>query len=410
MGAPHEARYSRSARVLHRLAFASPAAQRGLADLEDRLFAGRLAAVTVERPVFLTGVPRAGTTLLLELLNALPSFVSHTYRDLPFLFAPLLQDALTRKFRRPGAAFPRAHGDGMTVGLDSPEAFEEVFWRAFWPERYRGGRIEPWTADDAEARPEFGRFLARHLRKLAALRALPPTLPPTLPRTLPPTLPPETAGRPRRARYLSKNHANLARLPLLARLFPDAALLVPFREPLAQTASLLRAHLAFERIHAAEPFSRRYMRDLGHYEFGANLKPLTFGGRRPPRRSPRKGANGPDGAPDPPAARRRLREEARSPDYWLRYWRDAYAEALRGPADRIAFSDYDRCCAASGPALRRLADRLGIPAPEADRLAAAGLRFRSPNPCPDDFAARASPSLVGEARAIHRELLSRSVT
>lgn len=406
MGAPHEARYSRSARLLHRLAFASPAAQRGLADLEDRLFAGRLAAVTVERPVFLAGVPRAGTTLLLELLGALPSFVSHTYRDLPFLFAPLLQDALTRKFRRPGAAFPRAHGDGMTVGLDSPEAFEEVFWRAFWPERYRGGRIEPWTADDAEARPEFGRFLAGHLRKLAALRAPPPTLP----RTLPPTLPPETAGRPRRARYLSKNHANLARLPLLARLFPDAALLVPFREPLAQTASLLRAHLAFERIHAAEPFSRRYMRDLGHYEFGANLKPLTFGGRRPPRRSPRKGANGPDGAPDPPAARRRLREEARSPDYWLRYWRDAYAEALRGPADRIAFSDYDRCCAASGPALRRLADRLGIPAPEADRLAAAGLRFRSPNPCPDDFAARASPSLVGEARAIHRELLSRSVT
>ena len=395
MGAPHEARYSRSARLLHRLAFASPAAQRGLADLEERLFAGRLAAVTVERPVFVAGVPRAGTTLLLELLGALPSFVSHAYRDLPFLFAPLLQDALTRRFRRPGAAFPRAQGDGMTVGFDSPEAFEEILWRAFWPERYRGDRIGPWTADDAEARPEFGRFLAAHLRKLAALRALPPTLPPTLP--------PETARRARRARYLSKNHANLARLPLLARLFPDAALLVPFRAPLAQAASLLRTHLAFERIHAAEPFSRRYMRDLGHYEFGANLKPLTFGARRPPR-------NGPNGAPDAPAARRRLREEARSADYWLRYWRDAYAEALRGPADRIAFSDYDRCCAAPGPALRRLADRLGLPGPEADRLAADGLRFRSPNPPPDDFAARVSPSLVGEARAIHRELVSRSVT
>ena len=399
MGAPHEARYSRSARLLHRLAFASPAAQRGLADLEDRLFAGRLAAITVERPVFLAGVPRAGTTLLLELLGALPSFVSHTYRDLPFLFAPLLQDALTRRFRRPGAAFPRAHGDGMTVGLDSPEAFEEVFWRAFWPERYRGGRIGPWTADDAGARPEFGRFLAGHLRKLAALRAPAP----------------ETAGRPGRpgrpgspcrVRYLSKNHANLARLPLLARLFPDAILLVPFREPLAQAASLLRAHLAFERIHAAEPFSRRYMRDLGHYEFGANLKPLTFEGRPPARRG------GPNGAADAPPAPgpRPLREDARTPDYWLRCWRDAYAEALRGPADRIAFSDYDRCCAASGPALRRLADRLGIPAPEADRLAADGLRFRAPNPPPDDFAARASPSLVGEARAIHRELVSRSVT
>ena len=386
MGAPHEARYSAPARLLHRLAFASPAAQRGLADLEDRLFARRLATVTVERPVFLAGVPRAGTTLLLELLAALPSFVSHAYRDLPFLFAPLLQDALTGRFRRPGAAFPRAHGDGMTVGFDSPEAFEEVLWRAFWPERYRGDRIGPWTADDADARPEFRKFLAAHLRKLAALRAPAP----------------ESAGSPRRARYLSKNHANLARLPLLARLFPDAALLVPFREPLAQAASLLRAHLTFERIHAAEPFSRRYMRDLGHYEFGANLKPLTFGGRPPP-------GSGPNGAPPAPGPRP-LREDARTPDYWLRCWRDAYAEALRGPAGRIAFSDYDRCCAASGPALRRLADRLGIPAPEADRLAADGLRFRAPNPPPDDFAARASPSLVGEARAIHRELVSRSVT
>lgn len=355
------------------------------------MFARRPAAVTVERPVFLTGVPRAGTTLLLELLGRLPSFVCHTYRDLPFLFAPLLQDALTRRFRRSGAEFPRAHGDGMTVGFDSPEAFEEVFWRAFWPERYRGERIGPWAADDAEARPDFPKFLTRHLRKLAALRAPPPEGPPT------------GAGGVRRVRYLSKNHANLARLPLLARLFPDAVLLVPFREPLAQAASLLRTHLAFERIHAAEPFSRRYMRDLGHYEFGANLKPLAFRGRPSPR-------TGRIGKPDAPAARGSFREDARAPNYWLRCWRDAHAEALTGPGDRIAFSDYDRCCAASGPALRRLADRLGIPTPEADRLAASGLRFRSPNLPPDDFADRVSPSLAGETREIHRELLSRSVT
>lgn len=375
------------------MAFASPAAQRSLADLEDRLFARRLATVTVERPVFVTGVPRAGTTLLLELLGALPSFVSHTYRDLPFLLAPMLQDALTGRFRRSGGEFPRAHGDGMTVGFDSPEAFEEILWRAFWPERYRGERIGPWTADDAETRPEFGEFLTRHLRKLAALRA-PPSAPP-----------PEGAGGVRRLRYLSKNHANLARLPLLARLFPDAIFLVPFREPLAQAASLLRTHLAFERIHAAEPFSRRYMRDLGHHEFGANLKPLTFRGPASPRKRPRQQTGTPaaDGADSRP-----LREDARTPDHWLGYWRDAYAGALSVPGNRIAFSDYDRCCAAPGPALRRLADRLRIPAPEADRLAVAGLRFRAPNPPPDDFAGRATPSLADEAREVHRGLLSRS--
>lgn len=353
----------------------------------------------MERPVFLTGVPRAGTTLLLELLGALPSFVSHTYRDLPFLFAPVLQDALTRRFRRSGAEFPRAHGDGMTVGFDRPEAFEEILWRAFWPERYRGERIGPWTADDAEERPEFGEFLTRHLRKLAALRAPPPKRPAKPP--------PTGGGSRRRVRYLSKNHANLARLPLLARLFPDAVFLVPFRDPSAQAASLLRTHLAFERIHAGEPFSRRYMRDLGHYEFGANLKPLTFGSRPPPGRGRNRAPEAPAGREaDPP----RFREDARAPDYWLRYWRDAYAEALAGPADRLAFSDYDRCCAAPGPALRRLADRLGIPPPEADRLAAAGLRFRPPNPPPEDFATGVSRSLLGEIREVRGELLARSVT
>ena len=32
-----------------------------------------------------------------------------------------------------GVEIERAHGDGMTIGYDSHEAFEEVLWRAFWP-------------------------------------------------------------------------------------------------------------------------------------------------------------------------------------------------------------------------------------------------------------------------------------
>ena len=54
-------------RALHRLAFATPRAQVAIADLEDRLFRRELARVTTGSPVLVTGLPRSGTTILLEL-------------------------------------------------------------------------------------------------------------------------------------------------------------------------------------------------------------------------------------------------------------------------------------------------------------------------------------------------------
>ena len=47
--------------------------------------------------------------------------------------------------RAAGTTAERAHGDGVEVGLDSPEAFEEMLWMAFWPEHYRENAILPWS-------------------------------------------------------------------------------------------------------------------------------------------------------------------------------------------------------------------------------------------------------------------------
>ena len=125
-------RYSRLDRLLHRLAFSSFEVQKALADIEDRLCARRLVGIEIDRPVFITALPRAGTTLLLETLDSLDLFATHTYRNMPFLLVPLFWNAVTLPFRAPHVAVERAHGDGMTIGFDSPEAFEEVVWRAFW--------------------------------------------------------------------------------------------------------------------------------------------------------------------------------------------------------------------------------------------------------------------------------------
>src|SRR5262245_43286282 len=80
--------YSGMDRALHRVAFATYDVQADLADIEDRLFAAHLGSITNQRPVFITSLPRAGTTLLLECCAALDEFASHTYRDMPFVMIP----------------------------------------------------------------------------------------------------------------------------------------------------------------------------------------------------------------------------------------------------------------------------------------------------------------------------------
>lgn len=245
-------RYGFFDRLLHRFAFATTGAQRGVADLEHRLFRRELAAVTPGDPVFVTALPRAGTTALLQLLADCPPFATHTYRDMPFVLCPLLWSNMARLFPRVDAPQERAHGDGIQVSLDSPEAFEEVVWKAFWPACYRGPVIEPWArCDDAE----FVEFFTRHMHEIVALRR---------------------RAKATATRYLSKNNANVARIPALWAALPRAIVLVPFREPQQHAASLLRQHERFTALHAQDPFARRYMAAIGHHDFGAGLKPIHF--------------------------------------------------------------------------------------------------------------------------------------
>ncbi len=361
--AKHEDRYSPADRFLHRMAFAAVPAQKALADLEDRLYARRIDGVRIERPVFIASLPRAGTTLLLETLGLTDAFATHTYRHMPFLFVPLLWNAISRRFHLAGGDVERAHGDGMTIRYDSAEAFEEALWRAFHRSRYLPDRILPWP-EDGLASAGFDAFIRNHVRKLIALRTSG-----------------EGNGRP--VRYLSKNNGNLARVATITRLFPDAAVLVPFRNPADHAASMLRQHLRFEKIHAAEAFTRRYMEDAGHFDFGANLRPIDFD-------------HWLDGTG--PAT-------ARGANFWLRYWCAAFGHVLANPAAGVVLVDYDGLCAEPAPALRRIADRIGLAGAEA--LAGAAGRFRAPTRY-DVAAPDVDGALLEKASALHRELLRRS--
>lgn len=343
-------------RCLHRLAFATPSAQLGVADMERRIFRRELESLRAERPLFVTGLPRAGTTILLELLSRTPSVATHTYRDMPFVLAPLMWGGFARRFRRSDAPRERAHGDGIQVSMDSPEAFEEVVWMAFHRDRYRGLSIEPWeTLED----DEFASFFAEHMRKVVALRR---------------------RDKPDAARYASKNNLNIARMPALLERFDDAIALVPFRAPLQHAASLLRQHQRFSQMHAADTFARRYMGGIGHFDFGDNLKPVDFGGWLGGR-----DASAADGL-----------------TFWLEYWCAAYRSLLRAAAhSRLHLLSFERLGAAEG--LHALAAATALD--PADLTAHAGILSPIQDRAVD--ASGVPAALLDEAAALHAQLLTR---
>ena len=303
-------------RLLHRLAFAGIPLQLTLADMERRWYGRELPADGAARPVFITALPRAGTTLLLELLSRLPEFASHTYRQMPFVLCPLLWERVSRPFRKAPELRERSHGDGMRIGYDSPEAFEEVVWKAHWPDKYRSDRIEPWSWADRDT--AFEDFLIDHMRSIVALHG--------------------DRGDAQAVRYVSKNNANIGRIGLLSAAFPDCRIVVPVRDPLNHAASMLRQHRRFTELHQHDAFARRYMAWLGHHEFGANLKPIDFDGWLD------------EGETCDPLSLR----------FWVEYWYRAYHAVLAAASPNVVLVDYDLLCRAPAAALSELAQALEL--------------------------------------------------
>lgn len=311
--------YSPLDQTLHQVAFNTYTAQITLADLEDRLFSKQLANYQNTKPVFITALPRAGTTLLLECCASSPEFAAHCYRDMPFVMIPCLWNRFSQIFQRQVASIERAHGDGMQISPDSHEALEETIWQTFWQRHYHRDRLIPWDYEQNEA---FNQFFDSHLRKIVLLRR--------------PNLKSFT-------RYVSKNNTNIARIKILRQLYPNSTIIVPFRDPLRHAGSLLQQHLNFLNIHQSDHFASRYMKAIGHYDFGQNLRPIDFDGWYDQRQS----------------------RNAKTLAFWLEYWLASYKHLLENHAEGINFFNYDKLCDNPQLGLKNLAEVIESSNPKA---------------------------------------------
>lgn len=177
-----------------------------------------------ETHIFISGLPRSGTTVLLNFIYSSNQFASLTYRDIPFVLSPNFSKNFNKKNINKKE---RLHADGIYYDINSPEAFDEIFFKN---------------------KEEFIKSELVNYIKLILLSK-------------------------NKFKYLSKNNLNYQRINLISSILPNSIFLIPIRKPLQHSFSLLNQHLHFSKLQNNDNFMRRYMNYLSHNEFGLDHKP-----------------------------------------------------------------------------------------------------------------------------------------
>lgn len=309
-----------------------------LGNLETRLFADELGPA-IDRPIYITGLARAGTTVLLEALERHPDTATHRYRDFPLVLTPMLWSRLLDRVpRRSAPPRERAHRDGITVTPESPEAFEEVVWMTFFPGLHGVGSED--FLDGRTSCPAFERFYSDHIRKLMWLRG--------------------------GTRYLSKANYNVSRLEYLLKMFPDARFVIPVRDPVWHVASLMKQHRLFCAGQHQDSRASRHLRRAGHFEFGLERRPIS--------------------ADDPATALAidRMWTDGQEVDGWARYWNHIYGfvrrrlDANQRLRDAALVVRWEDLCRAPHQTVDRILDHCRLSASR-DFVDALAGRFRAPS-------------------------------
>lgn len=238
--------------------------------------------------VIVTGLARCGTTGLTTQLFESGKFHSLSYANLPFLLSP----NLWKRFYKPNGSSKkeRAHGDKVMFGLDTVEALEEFFYKAFLKDSFIGEKTLKEHKVSKEVYDDY-RIYQQMVKK---------------------------ANENDSDYYLAKNNNFLLRYPSLREHDNHFIMLLMFRDPLDHAWSLLKQHKRFLSQQSEDGFVLEYMNWLGHHEFGLNHKVFQFG----------EEVLG-------------ISSDQNKIDYWLQVWLNYYSKALELPDhDNSYFIDY----------------------------------------------------------------------
>jgi hypothetical protein len=303
----------------------------GLGNLESLMLTRSLSTQAVDRPVYICGLPRAGTTITLQMLSEHADVVTHKYADflmpyMPWVWNKVFPRIPVDAMRKP---VPRIHRDRIQVTRDSAEMGEEILWEHFFPHIHAEANYS--VLDGATSNPRFERFYSEHLRKLALVRG--------------------------RNRYVSKAIMCVVRMQYLRKLFPDARFLLYVRNPVDHVASLIKQDRIWAELLRDDPRQIEIIELTGHHEFGPNQVMANVGN------------------PDELREIRALFDDGKWAESRARYWAYVYgfvAKQLEGDpelARRVCIVRYEDLCSDSLATIDRI-----LAHTELEPLAFAGTR------------------------------------
>jgi len=337
-----------------------------LAGLETKSLKGRLSQIQIDRPIFVTGLARAGTTILLELISQNKGVASYRYKDFPLVMLPYWWGKfLGMSAKGDHQAVERSHADGLQVTPESPEAMEEILWKHFFSDCH-----DPTVRnvlDQTRRASDFDTFYTETIRKLLLSRGA--------------------------HRYLAKNNYNITRLDYLNSLFPDARFVVPVREPVHHIASLMKQHRLLCEEENRDKRVLAYMRRSGHYEFGLDRRPLNLTSN------------------DKTLEIQELWRKGRDVEAWAKYWRDVHTylanllETNKTVAECTLVVSYEKLCRSPKETLDRLYSHVEL-MPDTTLLEVQQKRLHLPTYYKPDFSENDLELIKAETVDIHARITS----
>lgn len=237
--------YSLLSKWMHKLYLGNYFVSRTSFDFEQTIYKSEIQQFTIGEIVFVTGLARAGTTALFRAIYESGSFASLKYSNMPFLLMPILWGKNHSK-QKATEFKERAHKDGIKVNSESPEAFDEYFWKSILEDNYIDKNSLRLNSIDESKMCEFENYI-----KSICIAS-------------------------NKTSYLSKNNNNILRIPQLINKFPTCKIIMVYRDPIEHAKSLLRQHQSFSELQKNDSFALNYFNYLGHHEFGLNHKPFNL--------------------------------------------------------------------------------------------------------------------------------------
>jgi len=234
------ASYSKTDKFLHKFYLSNYGISKATMELEEIVHGAKAKELNVKQCVFISGLARSGTTAVMNKIFGTEEFASLQYSNMPFLLCPNLW-----KRKSKIESHERAHNDGIIIDGNSPEEFDEYFWKAFLNDSYikENGLVPHEVSDE----------ILEKYKTYVTLICL-------------------AKGK---EKYISKNNNNVLRLSAFEKV-ENHKIVILFRNPLTHAASLMKLDKRFSKDQIEDDFALDYFNYLGHHEFGLNHKPFLL--------------------------------------------------------------------------------------------------------------------------------------